>query len=499
MSDNSFERPLRDFLTHVTRRQFFAGAGLSAGSIALSGMLGRSPQIQAGEASNNYGSAVHPSLPELPHFAPKAKRIIYLHWNGAPSQLDTWDYKPDLGKHFGVDLPESVRKGQRLTTMTSGQAKFPVAPSKFKFTQMGNCGTYVSELLPNIGKHVDKISLIRSIFTNAINHDPACTFVMTGSEIPGKASLGSWLAYGLGSENQDLPSFVVLTPFWSSKANAQALFTRMWSSGFLPGKYTGVALRGQGDPVLYIQNPDGVNRDDRRRMLDTLNQLNQSNYERYADPDTLTRIAQYEMAFRMQASVPDLTDFSNETKETLEMYGPDVNKPGSYAASCLLARRLAERDVRVVQILHRGWDQHNNLPSEIGLQCRDVDQPTGALLEDLHRRGLLDDTLVVCGGEFGRTVYSQGALTNDNYGRDHHPRNFCMWIAGGGAKGGVVHGETDDFSYNIVKNPVNLTDLNATILHCMGIDHRRFVFPFQGLDQRLTGVEPASVVKELLA
>jgi uncharacterized protein (DUF1501 family) len=364
---------------------------------------------------------------------------------------------------------------------------------------MGKSGTWVSELLPNIGKHVDKISLVRSIFTNAINHDPACTFVMTGSEIPGKASLGSWLAYGLGSENQDLPAFVVLTPYWSSKANAQALFTRMWSSGFLPGKYTGVALRGQGDPVLYIQNPDGVNRDDRRRMLDKLNQLNQANYERYADPDTLTRIAQYEMAFRMQSSVPELTDFSNESKETLDLYGPDVHKPGSYAASCLLARRLAERNVRVVQILHRGWDQHNNLPSEIGLQCRDVDQPTGALLQDLERRGLLDDTLVVCGGEFGRTVYSQGALSNENYGRDHHPRNFCMWIAGGGAKGGVVHGETDDFSYNIVKDPVNLNDLNATVLHCLGIDHRRFIFPFQGLDQRLTGVEPSKVVRELLA
>jgi len=499
MSDKTYDNATRELLNHMTRRQLFAGAGLSAGSIALAGLLGGSHDLKAADAAKNYGSAVHPSLPDLPHFSPKAKRVIYLHWNGAPSQLDTWDYKPDLKKHFGIDLPESVRNGQRLTTMTSGQAKFPVAPSKFKYTQMGKSGTWVSELLPNIGKHVDKISLVRSIFTNAINHDPACTFVMTGSEIPGKASLGSWLAYGLGSENQDLPAFVVLTPYWSSKANAQALFTRMWSSGFLPGKYTGVALRGQGDPVLYIQNPEGVNRDDRRRMLDKLNQLNQANYERYADPDTLTRIAQYEMAFRMQSSVPELTDFSNESKETLDLYGPDVHKPGSYAASCLLARRLAERNVRVVQILHRGWDQHNNLPSEIGLQCRDVDQPTGALLQDLERRGLLDDTLVVCGGEFGRTVYSQGALSNENYGRDHHPRNFCMWIAGGGAKGGVVHGETDDFSYNIVKDPVNLNDLNATVLHCLGIDHRRFIFPFQGLDQRLTGVEPSKVVRELLA
>jgi uncharacterized protein (DUF1501 family) len=322
---------------------------------------------------------------------------------------------------------------------------------------------------------------------------------MTGSEIPGKASLGSWLAYGLGSQNEDLPAFVVLTPTWSSKANAQALFTRMWSSGYLPGKYTGVALRGQGDPVLYIQNPDGVARDDRRRMLDTLGKFNQATYDRYADPETLTRIAQYEMAFRMQASVPDLTNFATESKETLDMYGPDVHKPGTYAASCLLARRLAERNVRVVQILHRGWDQHNNLPSEIGLQCRDVDQPTAALLKDLERRGLLEDTLVVCGGEFGRTVYSQGALSNDNYGRDHHPKNFCMWMAGAGVKGGTVYGETDDFSYNILRDPVNLNDLNATVLERMGIDHRRFVFPFQGLDQRLTGVEPSKVIKAIIS
>lgn len=498
MSDFSFEKPVENFLVNQTRRQFFASAGLNAGSIALAGLLGGKSVASAAD-TKNYGSGVHPSMPGLPHFPARAKRIIYLHWNGAPSQLDTWDYKPDLKKHFAIDLPESVRMGQRLTTMTSGQAKFPVAPSKFKFTQSGKSGMWVSELLPHIGGQVDKLTLIRTVFTNAINHDPACTYVMTGSEIPGKASLGSWLAYGLGSQNEDLPSFVVLTPTWSSKANAQALFTRMWSSGFLPGKYTGVALRGQGDPVLYIQNPDGVARDDRRRMLDTLGKFNQETYDRYADPETLTRIAQYEMAFRMQASVPDLTDFKNESKETLEMYGPDVTKPGTYAASCLLARRLAERNVRVVQILHRGWDQHNNLPSEIGLQCRDVDQPTAALLKDLERRGLLEDTLVVCGGEFGRTVYSQGTLTNDNYGRDHHPKNFCMWMAGAGVKGGTVYGETDDFSYNIVKDPVNLTDLNATILERMGIDHRRFVFPFQGLDQRLTGVLPSRVVKEILA
>jgi hypothetical protein len=369
----------------------------------------------------------------------------------------------------------------------------------FKFAQHGKSGTWVSELIPNMAEIVDDIALIKTVNTTAINHDPACTFVMTGSEVPGKASLGSWLSYGLGSESNDLPAFVVLTPNWSSKANAQALFTRMWSSGFLETRYTGVALRAVGDPVLYIQNPAGVDRGDRRTMLDALHQLNDMNYQRFADPETQTRIAQYEMAFRMQSSVPDLVDLSGEDAATLEMYGPDVKKPGTYAASALLARRLAERGVRVVQILHRGWDQHGNLPTEIRAQCGDVDQATAALIKDLKQRGLLEDTLVVWGGEFGRTVYSQGTLTKTNYGRDHHPRCFCMWMAGGGVKGGMVYGETDDFSYNAVENPVSLYDLNATILQCMGIDHSRFTYKFQGLDQRLTGVEPAKVVKEILA
>jgi hypothetical protein len=480
-------------LLHLNRRQFLAGSGLSAGAIALSLMNG--PRALA--AQQAAGERVHPGLPHLPHFAPKAKRVIYLHMNGAPSQLDLWDYKPGLKEHFDKDLPDSIRKGQRLTTMTSGQKNFPVAPSKFKFAQHGQCGRWVSELLPFTAKNVDDLALIKTVHTNAINHDPACTFVMTGSELPGKASLGSWLSYGLGSLNNNLPSFVVLTPFVENPS--QALFTRMWSSGFLPTHHTGVVLRDKGDPVLFIKNPPGVDDAARRDMLDGLGRLNQATYRRLGDPETLTRIAQYEMAFRMQSSVPDLVDLSKESKATLELYGEDVTKPGTFAYCALLARRMAEREVRVVQILHRGWDQHNNLPKDITNQCKATDQACHALLEDLKQRDMLKDTLVIWGGEFGRTVYSQGKLTDENYGRDHHPRNFCMWLAGGGVKGGVTYGETDDFSYNVVENPVSLNDFNATILHCLGIDHEKFTFPFQGLDQRLTGVEPSHVVKAILA
>jgi uncharacterized protein (DUF1501 family) len=388
--------------------------------------------------------------------------------------------------------------GQRITTMTSGQSRLPVAPSMFKFKQHGQCGMWISDLLPHTAKFADDLALVRSVHTNAINHDPACTFVMTGAEVPGKPSVGSWLSYGLGSESNDLPAFVVLTPFWSSGTAAQALFSRMWASGFLPGKYSGVALRSVGDPVLYVQNPQGVSEANRRAMLDTLGELNKRTFDQYGDPDTLTRISQYEMAFRMQRSVPDLTDLSKEPAKVLEEYGPEVKKPGSFAASALLARRLVERGVRAVQILHRGWDQHGNLPKDIKSQCMDTDQPTAALLADLKRKGLLDTTLVVWGGEFGRTVYSQGTLTKTNYGRDHHPRNFCMWLAGGGIKGGTVYGATDDFSYNVAENPAHVNDLNATILHCLGIDHSKFTFKFQGLDQRLTGVEEQHVIKELL-
>jgi len=488
--------PLFDYHLLQTRRQFFAGAGLRFGGVAMAMLAGNSfaPLAKAGAIER-----VHPPLAGLPHHAPKAKSLIYLHMNGGPSQIDTWDYKPKLHEYFDKDLPPSVQGGQRLSTMTSGQQRFPVAPSKFKFEQGGQCGTWCNvDLLPHCSKIVDNIAVIRTVNTNAINHDPACTFVMTGSEIPGKASIGSWLAYGLGSENDNLPAFVVLTPTFPAGSNGQALFTRMWSSGFLPTRYSGVALRGTGDPVLYLPNPAGVTGDDRRAMLDTLNKLNSRSFEKFGDPEIQTRISQYEMAFRMQTSVPELTNIASETQATLDLYGPNVRKPGSFAHSALMARRLLERGVRVVQVNHRGWDQHGSLPKQLGNQCADTDQGAAALVADLKQRGLLDETLVVWGGEFGRTVYSQGKLTKEDYGRDHHPRNFCMWMAGGGVKAGIVHGETDDFSYNIVKDPVHVNDLNATIFHCLGIDYNRFSFKFQGLDQKLTGVEPARVVKEIL-
>lgn len=486
--------PILQQQLNLTRRQFFGSSGIRLGALALASLAGTAP------ASDSVAvpTQMHPPLPGLPNFAPRAKSVIYLHMNGGPAQMDLWDYKPALAEHFDKDLPDSVRQGQRITTMTSGQARFPVAPSIFKFAQHGECGTWVSELLPHTAECVDDIALVKTVHTNAINHDPACTYVMTGSEVPGKPSLGSWVSYGLGSESNDLPAFIVLTPTWSSGAAAQALFTRMWSSGFLSSQYTGVALRHMGDPVLYVQNPAGVSPRNRRAMLDTLGELNRRTFESLGDPETLTRMAQYEMAFRMQTSVPELTDLSGETKETLEMYGPEVEKPGTFAASALLARRLVERGVRTVQILHRGWDQHGNLPRDLRAQCYDTDQPTAALLKDLKARGLLDETLVVWGGEFGRTVYSQGQLTADNYGRDHHPRNFCMWLAGGGVKGGIVHGETDDFSYSPIVDPVHINDFNATILHCLGINHETFTVKFQGLDQRLTGVEPSRVVESLL-
>ena len=478
-----------------TRRNFFGTVGLRVGGAALGMML---RQNLAGAATGT-AQRPFPALPGLPHFRPKAKALIYLHMNGGPAQLDLWDYKPKLAEFFDKDLPDSVRMGQRITTMTSGQSRLPVAPSKFKFAQHGQCGTWVSELLPHAAKIVDEIALVKSVHTNAINHDPACTFVMTGSEVPGKPSIGSWLSYGLGSESDNLPAFVVFTPAFPRSGNGQALFTRMWSSGFLPSRFNGVALRGVGDPVLYVQNPAGVDATDRRAMLDALNQLNQRSYEAFGDPETQTRIAQYEMAFRMQSSVPELVNLASEPQHVLDLYGSKVTTPGTFAHSAILARRLIERGVRVVQVLHRGWDQHGSLPTALKAQCDDTDQATAALVMDLKQRGLLDETLVVWGGEFGRTVYSQGTLNNETYGRDHHPRNFCMWLAGGGIRGGIVQGETDDFSYNIAENPVNLNDLNATILHCLGLDHEKFTFKFQGLDQRLTGVEGAKIVPALLA
>lgn len=486
--DPLFERSL-----HLTRRQFFGNTGLRLGGLALGLLMGE----RAAKAQAN--PLVHPALPGLPHFPPKAKSLIYLHMNGGPSQLDLWDYKPGLQNHFDQNLPESVRRGQRITTMTSGQARLPVAPSKFRFTRCGESGTWVSSLLPYTSKIVDDIALVKTVHTHAINHDPACTYVMTGSEVPGKASIGSWLAYGLGSESNDLPAFVVLTPRFPSGSNGQALFSRMWASGFLPTRFNGVTLRGTGDPVLYVQNPPGVERADRRQMLDAVNELNARSYRQFGDPEIQTRISQYEMAFRMQASVPDLTDLSSEPQSTFDLYGPAAREPGTFANSALLARRLIERGVRVVQILHRGWDQHGDLPNQLGNQCRDTDQGTAALVIDLKRRGLLDETLVAWGGEFGRTVYSQGTLNQQTYGRDHHPRNFCMWFAGGGIKGGQVYGETDDFSYNVAENPAHLLDIYATLLRLMGIDHDRFSFRSQGLDQRLTGVEGAQVIPALIA
>jgi hypothetical protein len=478
-------QPLHDHVRDLTRRHFFGRAAVGLGTAALASMPGR--------------AAATGGLPGLPHFPPTAKRAIYLFMNEGPSQMDMFDYKPKLADMFDKDLPESVRKGQRLTTMTSGQARFPIAPSKYKFEQHGKGGAWVSELLPWTAKIVDDLAIVKTVHTEAINHDPAVTYICTGSQLPGRPSLGAWLSYGLGTMNKNLPEFVVMTASWTGRKEAQAIYNRLWGSAFLPSKHQGVALRSQGDPVLFLSNPDGVDAAARRRMLDALGQLNQKFFEDSADPETQARIAQYEMAFRMQSSVPELTDLSKETKETLDMYGPDVHKPGTFAASCLLARRLVERDVRFVQIFHRGWDQHFNVATDLPNQCRDVDQACYALITDLKRRGLLKDTLVVWGGEFGRTIYCQGRLTKDNYGRDHHPRCFTVWFAGGGVKPGIVYGETDDFSYNIAKDPVHIHDMNATILHCMGIDHKRLTVKFQGLDTRLTGVEEQHPIKGILA
>ncbi|HEX8204102.1 MAG TPA: DUF1501 domain-containing protein [Isosphaeraceae bacterium] len=486
--------PIRDHIELVTRRHFFGRNAMTLGTAALASLLPGRAGVAADAATAASGG-----LPGLPHFAPKAKRAIYLHMNGGPAQMDLLDYKPTMADWFDKDLPESIRNGQRLTTMTSGQARFPVAPSKYKFQRHGRSGAWVSELLPWTAKIVDDIAIIKTVWTEAINHDPAVTYICTGHQLPGRPSLGAWLSYGLGSLNQNLPAFVVMTASWSSKRDAQALYNRLWGSGFLPSKHQGVALRSAGDPVLFLSNPPGVDAATRRRMLDALDRLNHKEFAVVADPETQTRIAGYEMAFRMQTSVPELMDLSGESESTLALYGPDVRKPGTFAASCLLARRLAERDVRFIQIFHRGWDQHANVAGDLPLQCRDVDQPCYALVTDLKRRGLLEDTLVIWGGEFGRTIYCQGALTKENYGRDHHPRCFPIWMAGGGIKPGVVHGETDDFGYNVVADPVHIHDMNATILHCLGIDHRRLTSRFQGLDMRLTGVEEHHPVRGILA
>ncbi|MBI1904217.1 MAG: DUF1501 domain-containing protein [Planctomycetia bacterium] len=486
--------PRQEHALLETRRYFFGRCAAGVGTAALASVL--DPRLLAGEAPSAAGAKPQGVLPGF-HHAPKAKRVIWLFMADAPSQLDLFDYKPNLADHFDKDLPETVRMGQRITTMTSGQKRLPVAPSLFKFQQHGQNGAWLSELLPNLATVVDDIAIVKSVHTEAINHDPAITYIQTGSQIPGRPSMGAWISYGLGSPNKDLPAFVVLHSRIASGSQTQALFSRLWGSGFLPTRHQGVALRSQGDPVLYLSNPPGVDADTRRRMLDGLAALNQQRLQTQGDPEIAARIAQYEMAFRMQTSVPELIDISQEPKEVLDLYGPEVTQPGTFAYNCLLARRLAERGVPFTQVFLRGWDHHGNLPGNIRQLAPVADIASAGLIKDLKQRGMLDDTLVIWGGEFGRTVYSQGTLTKDNYGRDHHPRNFTMWMAGGGIQGGIVYGETDDFSYNIVRDPVHIHDLNATILHCLGVDHEKLTYRFQGRDFRLTDIY-GNVVKGLL-
>jgi hypothetical protein len=479
--------PFDEQLRLMTRRHFFGRASNGLGLAALAGLMGRGA----------LGATGHQAVG--PHFAPRAKHVIYLHMVGGPSQMDLYDYKPTMAEWFDKDLPDSVRMGQRLTTMTSGQARFPIAPSKYKFAQHGQCGMWVTELLPYTSRMVDDMCFIRSMHTEAINHEPAICAMQTGNMVTGRPCLGSWASYGLGSENEDLPTFVVLVAKASNNEQNQAISARLWSSGFLPGEHAGVSFRSGGDPILFIQNPPGVSADVRRKTLDGLNALNQLTYAELGDPETRTRIEQYELAYRMQASVPDLTDLSDEPESTERLYGPDIRKPGSFGHSVLLARRMVERGVRFVQIYHNNWDHHANVAGRMPDQCRDVDQPCWGLIQDLKNRGLFDETLIIWGGEFGRTIYSQGGLSHENYGRDHHPRCFTMWMAGGGARGGTIYGETDEFSYNIVKDPVHIRDFHATVLKLLGFDHERLTYKFNGLDARLTGVEPARVIQELIA
>lgn len=471
----------------LTRRSFLGLSSTCLGAAALNSLLNESAIGQ------NSGAP----LSGMPHFAPKAKRVIYLFQSGGPSQHELWDYKPKLMDMVGNDLPPSVRGNQRVTAMTSGQLSFPIVPSLYKFDQHGESGAWVSELMPHTAKIVDDLAFIKSMHTEAINHDPGITFFQTGAQLAGRPSIGAWLDYGLGSMNEDLPSFVAMVSIGSGNGG-QPLYDRLWGSGFLPTKHQGVKFLASGDPVLYLSNPPGVQSQTRRRFLDDLARLNELTGSEYGDPETSTRISQYEMAYRMQTSVPELNDLSDESQATLDRYGPDVQRPGSFARNCLLARRLAERDVRFVQLFHRGWDQHTRLPSGIRNQARDVDQPQAALVQDLKERGLLDDTLVVWGGEFGRSVYCQGRFTEEVYGRDHHPRCFTMWMAGGGVKPGVTIGETDDFSYNIVKDPVHVHDLHATILHLLGVDHTKLTFHYQGRDFRLTDVH-GKIIDPILA
>jgi len=476
--------PFDEYVRNITRRHFFAKGSHLLGTAALAALAGT--------------DRARAALPQ-PHHAAKAKHVIYLHMVGGPPQMDLYDYKPKMVEYFDKDLPDSIRMGQRLTTMTSGQARFPIAPSKFQFAKYGKCGMDVCELLPWTSKMVDDMCFIRTMYTEAINHEPAITYMQTGNQVTGRPCLGAWASYGLGSLNQNLPTFVVLVAQPTNTEQVQAISARLWSSGYLSGEHAGVSFRSKGDPILYINNPPGVSPEVRRKTLDGLRALNEMNYQTTGDAETETRIAQYEMAYRMQASVPELTDLAKEPESTFKLYGDAAKKPGTFANSVLMARRMVERGVRFVQIYHNNWDTHSNVAGRLPDQCRDVDQACYGLVQDLKRRGLFDETLVIWGGEFGRTIYSQGGLTKQNYGRDHHPRCFTMWMAGGGSRPGTIHGETDEFSYNIVKDPVHIRDFHATILHLLGFDHQRFSVRHQGLDQRLTGVEQARVVGELLA
>ena len=478
--------PANKYALNLTRRHFLTNATKSIGAAALASLTNAGARV---------AFAADPLLNT--HYRPKAKHVIYLFFSGGPSHIDMFDYKPSMREFHGEELPESIRNGQRLTGMTSGQKSFPCVAPMFNFMRRGDHGTYVNEILPHIGSIADDITIVKSIHTEAINHDPAITYINTGVQQPGKPSLGAWLSYGLGNPNDNLPAYVVMIS--KGRGQSQALYSRLWGAGFLPSRHQGVNFRSGKDPVLFLSNPEGVTSKSRRNMLDVLNKLNSVEFTEFGDPETEARISQYEMAFRMQTSVPDLMDVADETEETLELYGPGSRKPGTFARNCLLARRMVESGVRTIQLFHRGWDQHGSLPRLFKLQCEDIDQPAAALVKDLKRRGLLDETLVVCGGEFGRTIYSQGTLSKDNHGRDHHGRCFTTWLAGAGIRKGFEYGRTDDYSYNILENPVHIRDLNATILNQLGIDHNRLTFRHQGLDQRLTGVEPARVVTEILS
>ncbi|HEY3780235.1 MAG TPA: DUF1501 domain-containing protein [Fimbriimonadaceae bacterium] len=505
--------PIREAELLMTRRQLFGRSALGIGTAALSRLFalgGLGSLLEMASASGDKHG-----LPGFPNFAPKAKRVIFLFMSGGPSQLDLWDYKPKLNDLFNKDLPDNIRRGQRITTMTSGQTRFPIAPSHYSFKKYDNQdeGVWVSELLPHTASVVNELCVIRSMWTEQINHDPATTYLQTGSPLPGRPSMGAWLSYGLGSMNEDLPTYVVLESKVSSGKPNQPVYPRLWGTGFLPSQYQGVSLRSSGDPVLYLKDPNGMNRKTRREMLDDVAALNHNELSEFGDPEINARIAQYELAYRLQASVPDLMDLSKETPETMELYGKDSNEAGTFAANCLLARRMVQRGVRFVQIFHRGWDLHSNLTGDLPSQTRDVDQACAALIKDLKRTGMLEDTLVVWGGEFGRTVYCQGPLTRDNYGRDHHPRAFTVWMAGGGVKPGIAYGNTDDFGYNIVDKSgniidpsvesftpgaVHIHDLNATILNQLGIDHTKLTYHYQGRDFRLTDVH-GHVVKDLIS